>query len=171
MKWKDIENRPDNYKITEESSTAKLGSSLGWLLQLDGDNLRNAFLNAPWVKAVLPIRPGREKAALNWLRAIVGSDKDGWDTPYLGNDDPEFQEKTIGEVLEIIAERVEVQNGDIQNTLQADKVFEHGFNHLAGGFDAGLPANKVFSQWISVLPTDQIVAVEYKATDLFTPNV
>ncbi len=171
VKWKDIENRPDNYKITEESSTAKLGSSLGWLLQLDGDNLRNAFLNAPWVKAVLPIRPGREKAALNWLRSIVGSDKDGWDTPYLGNDDPEFQGKTIGQVLEIIAERVEVQNGDIQNTLQADKVFEHGFDHLAGGFDAGLPANKVFSQWISVLPTDQIVAVEYKPTDLFTPDV
>ena len=47
-----------------------MGSSLGWLLQLDGDNLRNAFLNAPWVKAVVPIRPGRERAAFNWLQRV-----------------------------------------------------------------------------------------------------
>ena len=48
----------DSYFITEDSEPARLGSSLGWLLQLDGDNMRNAFLNAPWVKAVIPIRPG-----------------------------------------------------------------------------------------------------------------
>jgi hypothetical protein len=53
--------------------------------------------------------------------------------------------------------------------LEADRVFEHGFDHLAGGFDAGLPANKVFSQWVSVLPTDQIVAIEYEPTTLFKP--
>jgi len=117
---------------------------------------------------VIPIRPGREKAALNWLKAIEGHKDDGWDTPYLGNDDPEFQGKTIGEVLEIITDRLEQQNGDIQNVLEADKVFEQGFDPLADGFDAGLPANQVFSQWISILPTDQIVAVEYTPTDLFT---
>jgi hypothetical protein len=169
VKWGG-ETRPDNYKITEDSSPAKLGSSLGWLLQLDGDNLRNAFLNAPWVKALIPIRPGREKAALNWLKAIEGHEDDGWDISYLGNDDPEFQGKTIGEVLEIIADRLEQQNGDIQNVLEADKVFEQGFDPLANGFDAGLPANQVFSQWISILPTDQIVANEYKPTDLMVPN-
>ncbi|MGH8551423.1 MAG: hypothetical protein ACRERU_23015 [Methylococcales bacterium] len=166
VKWDDVEQRKDNYKITEDSTAAKLGSSLGWLLQLDGDNLRNAFLNAPWVKAVIPIRPGREKAALNWLRAIEGHENDGWDTPYLGEDDAEFIGKTIGQVLEIVTDRMEKDNGDIKNVLEADKVFEHGFDHLAGGFDAGLPANQVFSQWVSVLPTDQIVAVEYKPTDL-----
>ena len=172
VKWDDVEQRKDNYKITEDSTAAKLGSSLGWLLQLDGDNLRNAFLNAPWVKAVIPIRPGREKAALNWLRAIEGHEKDGWGTPYLGNaaEDAEFREKTVGEVLTIIADRMEKENGNIQNALEMDKVFEHGFDHLAGGFDAGLPANKVFSQWVSVLPTDQIVAVEYKTTDLLAPD-
>jgi hypothetical protein len=37
------------------------------------------------------------------------------------------------------------------------------------GFDAGLDANEVFSQWISVLPTDQIVAVAYEPTDLLVP--
>lgn len=171
VKWDDIEKRDDNYKITEDSATAKLGSSLGWLLQLDGDNLRNAFLNAPWVKAVIPIRPGREKAALNWLRAIEGHENDGWDTPYLGTatEDAEFRGKNIGEVLETIADRMEKENGDIKNVLEADRVFERGFDHLEGSFDAGLPANKVFGQWVSVLPTDQIVAETYKPTNWLEP--
>ena len=148
-----------------------MGSSLGWLLQLDGDNLRNAFLNAPWVKAVIPIRPGRERAALNWLRSIEGHEDDGWDTPYLGtaDEDAEFDGKTVGEVLEIIADRLEEQNTDIESVLEPDRVFEKGFDHLAQGFDAGLDARQVFSQWISVLPTDQIVAAEYEPTDLLTP--
>ena len=60
--WGDInEASRDNYFITEDSEPARLGSSLGWLMQLDGDNMRNAFLNAPWVKAVIPIRPGERR--------------------------------------------------------------------------------------------------------------
>ena len=47
VNWSDNEVRPDNYYILYKSKPAKLGSSLGWQLQLDGDNLRNAFLNAP----------------------------------------------------------------------------------------------------------------------------
>jgi hypothetical protein len=180
VKWKDVESRQDNYLITEDSAPAKLGSSLGWLLQLDGDNLRNAFLNAPWVKAVIPIRPGREKAALNWLRAIEGSKDDGWDTEYIALTPDDLQivaelqtenkVPTIGNVLEKVAEQMARDNGDIKNVLQADKVFEHGFDPLAGGFDAGVPANQVFSQWISVLPTDQIVAEKYVPTSLFEPE-
>ncbi|HEX6426778.1 MAG TPA: hypothetical protein VF008_03790, partial [Niastella sp.] len=81
----------------------------------------------------------------------------------------EGKEPTIGNVLDKIATQMEKQNGDIKNVLEADKVFEHGFDHLAGGFDAGLPANQVFSQWISVLPTDQIVAQKYEPTLLFEP--
>jgi hypothetical protein len=30
------------------------------------------FLNVPWVKAVIPIRPGKEEAALNWLKGVEG---------------------------------------------------------------------------------------------------
>ncbi|OOG14522.1 hypothetical protein [Pseudomonas sp. C9] len=162
------EKRSANYNITEDSAPAKLGASLGWLMQLDGDNLRNAFLNAPWAKAVVPIRPGREVAALNWLRSIEGHENDGWDTPYLGTsaEDAQYAGKTVGEVLQIIAEKLTAENGDIQNTLAADKVFQSGFDPLADGFNAGLPPNQVFSQWITVLPTDQIVAVEYKPIDL-----
>src|SRR5205823_5914824 len=80
--WSDLEIRPDNYFITEKSQYAKLGSSLGWLLQLDGDDLRNAFLNAPWVKAVIPIRPGKELEASNWLQQVHVEGTDGLGSLY-----------------------------------------------------------------------------------------
>lgn len=74
--------RADNYYITEDSAPAKLGSSLGWLLQLDGDNFRNAFLNAPWVKAVIPIQVGHEWKALEWLSSSTVEGADGLDALY-----------------------------------------------------------------------------------------
>ena len=159
------EHRADNYRITENSAPARLGASLGWLMQLDGDNLRNAFLNAPWVKAVIPVRPGHETAALNWLRAIEGHEDDGWDSPYMGSadEDAEFAGKTVGEVLQIIAGRME-STTEIDTVLASDRVYRTGFDPLGGSFEAGLPANEVFGQWISVLPTDQIVAAEYTPT-------
>lgn len=55
------------YEITAESEPAPLGSSLGWLMQLDGDRRRNEFLNSPWVRICLPMRPGREREAILWL--------------------------------------------------------------------------------------------------------
>src|ERR1700742_4545768 len=82
VSWGGADNRVDNYYITEESMPAKLGSSLGWLLQLDGDNLRNSFLNAPWVKAVIPVRPGKERAAMNWLQRLHVEGTDGLDDQY-----------------------------------------------------------------------------------------
>ena len=61
VRWVDDENH-GKYFITDESDPTLLGSSLGWLLQPEA--FRNAFLNAPWVKAVSPIRPGKELAAI-----------------------------------------------------------------------------------------------------------
>ena len=87
VSWADQQNRPDNYYITENSDPAPLGSSLGWLLQLDGDDLRNAFLNAPWVKAVIPIRPGKELAAISWLQNVNVEGSDGLDAAYAASDD------------------------------------------------------------------------------------
>jgi hypothetical protein len=81
--WGEADTRIDSYYITEDSKTAKFGSSLGWLMQLDGDDLRNAFLNAPWVKAVLPIRPGKELAALSWLKHVEGKEPIGPSDIYL----------------------------------------------------------------------------------------
>jgi hypothetical protein len=83
--------RPDNYYITESSTPARLGSSLGWLIQLDADNVRNAFLNAPWVKAVIPILPGREWRALDWLRSDHIEGSDGLDALYEARNDAERQ--------------------------------------------------------------------------------
>ncbi len=57
----------DAYEITAESEPAPLGSSLGWLIQLDGDRRRNEFLNSPWARICMPIRPGREREAVLWL--------------------------------------------------------------------------------------------------------
>jgi hypothetical protein len=88
--------REDNYYITEDSAPAKLGSSLGWLLQLDGDNFRNAFLNAPWVKAVIPIREGHEWKALDWLSSSTVESSDGLNDLY--------QEAFPGEIDGMITE-------------------------------------------------------------------
>lgn len=59
------------YEITAESEPARLGRSLGWMMQLDGDDRRNEFINSPWVRVCLPMRPGREKEAVEWLAAHI----------------------------------------------------------------------------------------------------
>jgi hypothetical protein len=172
------EYRPDNYYITDESDPAKLGSSLGWLLQLDGDNLRNAFLNAPWVKAVIPIRPGKERAATNWLKHVEGMNGIGPADLYTGPE-PALQGKTMIEVLEILADKVRAKHektkttsdfpdpddpGDPGKTVTAtpiDRVYEHGFYPLQGGFRTEVAEDfEIFDEWVEVLPTDQVVAVE-----------
>jgi hypothetical protein len=172
--WGEGDLREDNYFITEDSAVARLGSSLGWLLQLDGDDLRNAFLNAPWVKAVLPIRPGRERAALNWLRHVEGMNGIGPSDMYEGPE-PEWKgKKTVIQVLELLADRVSAKHEaelttnpntlDDGSTIYAtpvDLVFETGFDPLAKGFRSEVGNDfEVFDQWIEVLPTDQVAVVE-----------
>lgn len=88
-------HRADDYYITDTSVPARLGSSLGWVLQLDGDDLRNRFLNAPWVRAVLPVRPGKEEAAFEWLSRAAVEGTDGLDARYVA-EDGEAQEITDG---------------------------------------------------------------------------
>src|SRR5207248_10013853 len=96
--WSDLEIRSDNYFITDKSHYARMGSSLGWLLQLDGDDMRNAFLNAPWVKAVIPIRPGKELEAINWLQQMHVEGTDGLDNLY---EAPEKELQKIRAALKI----------------------------------------------------------------------
>ena len=155
-----------NYYITESSAPAKLGSSLGWLLQLDGDSMRNAFLNAPWVKAIVPIRPGREQDAINWLKGVMEG-ADGLD----GTLDAQLKE-LAAKVAEKHQKSVTVSNMpdliDPAQTVSAtpvDRVFEFGFDPLAGGFRAqSLDGNEfeIIDQWIEVVPTDQVAAVSVK---------
>ncbi len=170
--WGDIdETRRDNYYITEDSTPAKFGSSLGWLMQLDGDNRRNAFLNSPWVKAVLPIRPGKEKAAINWLKAVEGMNGITDDVIYHTNNpneedingNPLDGQKMI-DVLMDLASKIEkkhregIETGkypkesevsdpalvDEENTVTAtpiDRVYEHGFFPLENSFRANIGKN------------------------------
>ncbi|MBI3170083.1 MAG: hypothetical protein HYZ22_16480 [Chloroflexi bacterium] len=176
------ENREDNYFITDESEPARLGSSLGWLLQLDGDNFRNAFLNSPWVKAVVPIRPGKELEAMKWLEKAHVEGSDGLDAEYKASPEelieiaPDGSKVTVREALEYLAKQIQQQHG-LQsspqpspfepnvNILPAEVVYEHGFNPLSGGIKVDERPFRVFSQWIEVLPTDQIVALDYNAED------
>jgi len=182
-----------HYYITDESAAAKLGSSLGWVLQLDGDNLRNAFLNAPWVKAVIPIRPGRESAAINWLKHVEGMNGIGPGDLYSGEGTDEngvpLNGKPLLEVLEILAASVAKKHQEemtakaydlsdpqlphdpdsVVTATPVDRVWEHGFNPLAGGFQArpltaaddpfGSSNFQTFDQWVEILPTDQVVPV------------
>jgi hypothetical protein len=190
VSWGGAVNRPDNYYITEDSDRARLGSSLGWLIQLDGDNMRNAFLNAPWVKAVIPIREGKEVEAFNWLASPEVEGSRDLDAAYqpanaeelvkmrvtLGL--PENAVITIRDAIQYLIKRVQADqviaktkqlddNNPELNYLPTEKVYESGFNPLQGGFTAQeLDENgnqkpfKIFSQWVEVVPTDQIVPVE-----------
>ena len=170
------------YMITEETVPAAQGASLGWLLQIDGDTHRNAFLNSPWVKAVVPIRPGRERDAIAFLQRPEVADTDGLEEPYpfdMTSDPLDYRGLTIKEVLLKIADKitdeykrslvpVKTDPEDVNSklALPAETVFEIGFDPLEGGiaFDNG--AFKVFSEWTEVLPTDQVVATEYSLKGL-----
>jgi hypothetical protein len=177
----------DNYYITEDSRPAKLGSSLGWLLQLDGDNLRNALLNSPWVKAVIPIRLGKEREAINWLQQAHVEGSDGLDAEYSASPDdpPELHSRpghmvTIQDALDYLIEKIQEFNqhastaimpnpaepedpaNHFAGSLPTEAVFEHGFYPLQGGvhFEGEGTEQTIFSQWLEILPTDQIVALE-----------
>jgi hypothetical protein len=177
----------DNYFITEDSAPAKLGSSLGWLMQLDGDNLRNAMLNAPWVKAVIPIRIGKEREAINWLRQAHVEGNEGLDATYASvpTDPPELQSTaghpvTVLDALNILSEKIaafdretrspvmpnpadaEDPRNHFAGSMPTEAVFESGFYPLKGGvrFDDSGTSPTIFSQWLEILPTDQIAAVE-----------
>ena len=208
VRWSDQQSRPDNYFITSESEPAALGSSLGWLLQLDGDDLRNAFLNAPWVKAVIPIRPGKEQAAITWLQNVGVEGSDGLDAIYSAPNDElvrinvylntgkvprQFSDAdwediagatapnpvTIRQALEFLCAEVshkdevsktvskypkeEIDDDNKVLATPIEKVYEHGFYPLKGGFKAIVEDYfETISQWVEVLPTDQVVPVEVK---------
>jgi hypothetical protein len=136
------------------------------LLQLDGDSMRNAFLNAPWVKAIVPIRPGREQEAINWLKGVMEGEE-GLD----GTLDAKLKElaakvtakhqqaSKVGDIPDLINPAVTVA------ATPVDRVFEFGFNPLAGGFRAqSIDGNEfeIIDQWVEVVPTDQVAAVAVK---------
>lgn len=174
--------RDDSYYITDESDPARFGASLGWLLQLDADSMRNAFLNSPWVKAVIPIRPGKESDALAWLQQAHVEGVDGLDALYdapgteLEQIKPGGVNVTIRDALTYLAKQVADQNNKANKAapspydpskfmLPTETVYEHGFYPLQGSFKLDEEPLRVFTQWVEILPTDQIVAIDYKPED------
>ena len=163
----------DYYLITEDSQPAPKGSSLGWTIQLDGDERRNEFLNASWIKAVIPVKPGREVDALGWLQNENVEGSDGLADPYIPQPgDPATYVGTVGEVLTMMATDLAAKNADIMNTLATETVFEAGFDPLANGikldptvdFKRNAGPYQMFDFWLEVMPTDQVVAVDYDPT-------
>ena len=161
----------DNYYITQDSEPAKLGSSLGWLLQLDGDNMRNAFLNAPWVKSVIPIRPGKEEAAINWLKGVEGLNGITDDVIYHASNPDEkdmdgnpLEGQPMIDVLTDLARKIKKKHEDgiktgqypkasevsdpqlvdadnVVTSTPIDRVYEHGFFPLEGSFRVNVGDN------------------------------
>lgn len=160
--WSGNEKRPDNYFITEKSAPARLGASLGWVMQLDGDNMRNAFLNAPWVKTVLPIRPGKEAEAVEWLKSAKVEGTSGLDalteerdaagnqlsiTQAIDqliarlNDKYEYQkslrqvgDKVFNDLVDGDGNPVVIDDRDQVLARPINKVYEHGFYPLENSF-------------------------------------
>lgn len=128
------------YAVTENSAPAELGAGLGWLIQIDGDQQRQAFLNAPYVKAVIPLRPGHEREALEWLKLIEG----------IAEDDTS---------MEPLVDSISKQHEKEAHRLRA--IYE-GAAPPADSSGAGLqipPDHGVFSEWYEVIPTAQLVPV------------
>lgn len=187
-------NRPDkNYLITDESEPVAFGSSIGWLLQLDGDKLRNAYLNAAWAKVVIPIRRGKEKLAFEWLKQQEVEGNKGFADEYVneaGEKVPKMNDegnpildangdpvnKTIEDVLEELIETLTARNNENQEYLANQTLYEHGFDPLAGGIDLSekerLP---IVDRRIEIVPTGQLVPIKYKeptvtvCSDLWPP--
>lgn len=164
--WSDSIDRDDNYYITSKSNTARLGSSLGWLLQLDGDDNRNRFLNAPWVRAVMPIRPGKEEAAILWLTSADVEGAEGLGNTYayaneadeitdglaekgiVASDPPTIRDAITYLCLKVTDKHAEsmktslfpdrdgLDNGDKVWSTPVEKVYEHGFYPLERSFQA-----------------------------------
>lgn len=127
--------RPDNYLITSKSEPARLGSSLGWLLQLDGDDQRNRFLNASWVRAVIPVRPGKEEAAMNWLTKADVEGTEGLGFRYAGT------EEEANEIIDGLADTAEpVQDPPTVGDAIRYLCKRVGEKHVEGRKEALFPA-------------------------------
>ncbi len=129
----------------------------GWLIQQNADNHRNALINSPWAKVVIPIRTGKEIAVLKWLQQDHIEGSDGLDDPYQG-EDPELKGKTIGQALDLLAEKV--MDSTVKINTAGYALQETGFGSGPACTDTDDPIEPV-GQWIVSIPTNQVVAVEY----------
>ena len=112
--------------------------------------------------------PGREAAAIKWLRLAHVEGADGLDERYRGPE-PALAGKTVEEALTTLAAELQQTNTSSTSLAAVETVFENGFDPLGGGFRGSGKPYEVFDQWVEVLPTDQVVAVDYKPDTGRTP--
>ena len=140
------------YEITAESEYAKLGSSLGWKIQLDGDNRRNEFINSPWLRVCLPIRENREDEAVKWLAKHIEGDV-GYDI----NNGP------LKDLLDNLKER----------RSEEQKLGQNGYDYVTVGSTVGAPGGAlqpenvypIIDQFDVTLPTEGFVYDEVLIKD------
>lgn len=127
------------YEITDDSEPAPLGRSLGWAIQLDGDRRRNEFINSPWVRVCVPIRPGFEREAIQWLASHLEGEI-GYDTA---------SSTPIGKLLKDVEDQRRLEG---KATTGPDYVTLDGQVAPTNTDDAN--AFPVISEFDIVLPTD-----------------
>ena len=117
---------------------------------------------------------------MNWLQQVEGMNGIGPNDMYAGTES-DLVGRSMLDALTILAEKVAAKHdlstkvstiGDPTdptsddnkvNATPIDKVYEHGFYPLQNGFRADVTDPfEVFDQWVEILPTDQVVAVEVK---------
>jgi len=104
------------------------------------------FSDAEWetLSETTPPNPVTIRQALDFLCAEVA-----------------FKEEESKKVSKYPKEEIDDRNKVLATPIE--KVYEHGFYPLKGGFKAKVEENfEIISQWIEVLPTDQVVPVEVK---------
>lgn len=115
------------------------------------------------------MRPGREEEAIAYMKRREVAWVDGLNEIYR-EQGSEFDGFTIERMLLSVAEEIkkEYEGRKPKPTgvgqmaaLPEEMVFSKGYDPLEGGtkFDKG--AYEVFSEWLEVLPTDQVVANEW----------
>ncbi|MCB9883679.1 MAG: hypothetical protein H6832_17335 [Planctomycetes bacterium] len=150
--------RRNNYPITENSAPAPQGSSLGWLLQLDGDLRRNAMLNAAWAKVVIPIRRGKEMDAYDWLRTVGVEGVRGLDKEVDGDGSI-----SVADAIRNFVSRLDERKRD-ERYLDEQRFYEFGYEEMQPRFPdpASLDPFARVASWREIVPTSQIVPVVYK---------
>jgi hypothetical protein len=125
--------------------------------------------------------PGAASGQTGGSSASVQLEK-ALDQPYTYdnlNDPPEYNGLSLEDVLLKIADNIAQEYSDSLKPVPIDPavvnskmalptktVFARGFDPLEGGIAFGSGAFRVFSEWIEVLPTDQVVATEYSLKGL-----
>lgn len=150
------EKKLSEYNITDESEPARFGASLGWEMQLDGDDQRNAFINSSFVRVALPVRQGMTFEALSWL---VDEKVEG------NNISDELKEELKDDLVKNLLNEKFEPDGQIEARIpeitfsEFGTFTQDGVNTVTSGEDDD-PRGKIISSWKEIVPTKQTVAVE-----------